>query len=150
MATTLTAATLTVTISEQINLNSQPVNSENKLTIASVTQIDKRIVSIPTGSEVTVLNFGAAVAAGQLIAANTKYVRITNKDATNFVRVRVTKSGAETFDVKVEAGKSFIMGNTKESVSATAGSFSAFVDATSISAQADTAAVDVEIFAASI
>jgi len=42
------------------------------------------------------------------------------------------------------------MSNASESVSATAGAFSAFVDADSINAQANTAAVDIEIFVASI
>lgn len=150
MASTITAQTLTVTISESINLNNQPINSENQLTIASIGQVDKRIVSIPISTEVTVLAFGTAVAAGTLIRANVKYIRITNKDATNFVRIRVKKTGSETFDVKVNAGQSFIMSNASESVAATAGAFSAFVDADSINAQADTAAVDIEVFAASI
>lgn len=150
MASTITAQTLTVTISESINLNNQPINSENQLTIASIGQVDKRIVSIPIATEVTVLAFGTAVAAGTLIRANVKYIRITNKDATNFVRIRVKKTGSETFDVKVNAGQSFIMSNASESVAATAGAFSAFVDADSINAQADTAAVDIEVFAASI
>jgi hypothetical protein len=150
MASTITAQTLTITISEAINLNNQPINSENQLTIASIGQVDKRIVNIPTASEVTVLNFGTAVAAGTVIRANVKYIRITNKDATNYVRIRVKKTGADTFDVKVDAGQSFIMSNGSESVSATAGAFSAFVDADSINAQANTAAVDIELFVASI
>lgn len=150
MASTLTAQTLTVTISESLVLNSQPINSENQITIPSIGQVDKRIVSIPTASEVTVLNFGTAVAAGTVIRANVKYIRITNKDTTNFVRIRVKKTGADTFDIKLDAGQSFMLSNAKESVAATAGAFSAFVDADSINAQADTAAVDVEMFVASI
>lgn len=150
MASSITATSLTVTISEAITINGQSVNSDNQLVISNIAAIDKRIVAIPTGSEVTVLAFGSAVAAGTLVAANIKYVRITNKDDTNFVRVRVTKSGNQTFDVKLDAGKSFIIGNTSESVSATAGAFSAFVDMTSINAQADTAAVNIEYFVASI
>lgn len=150
MATTIVAQTLTITISEQITLNNQTINSENQLLVASINEVDKRIVTIPTGAEATVLVFGSLVAAGTYIAANVKYIRITNKDDTNFCRIRVTKSGADTFDIKLEAGKSFLMGNTKESVSATAGAFSAFVDMTSINAQADTAAVDLEVFVASI
>jgi len=150
MASTITAQSLTVTISESINLNNQPINSENQLVIASIGQVDKRIVSVPIASEVTILAFGTAVAAGTVVRANVKYIRITNKDATNFVRIRVKKTGSETFDVKVDAGQSFILSNAKESVAATAGAFSAFVDADSINAQADTAAVDIEMFVASI
>lgn len=150
MATTLTNATLTVTISESITLNGQAINSDNQLLVSDINEISKRIVSIPIAAETTVIVFAALVAAGTFIAANVKYIRITNKDNTNFCRIRVTKSGAETFDIKLEAGKSFIIGNVKESVSATAVAFSAFVDATSINAQADTDAVDLEIVVASI
>lgn len=150
MATTITAQSLTITISEAINLNGQPINSENQLVIPSITQIDKRIVSIPFASEVTVLNFGTAVAAGTVIRGNVKYIRLTNKDAVNYVRVRVTKTSGATFDVQVNAGQSFIMSNASLSVSTTAGAFSAFVDADSIICQANTAAVDIELFVASI
>lgn len=149
MANTITAQSLTVTISESITLNNQPINSENQIVIPNITQIDKRLVSIPI-TEITVMSFDSANAAGTFIAANIKYIRITNKDDTNFVRIRVSKSGADTFDIKLDAGKSFSLGNPKESVSATAGSFSAFVDATSISAQADTAPVEIEYFVATI
>lgn len=149
MATTIENAELVVTINEQININGQPVNSENTLTISAINEVDKRIVTVPTASEVTVMNFGAAVAAGTYVAASIKYIRITNKDDTNYVRIRVTKTAADTFDIKLDAGKSFMMGNASEAVSGTAGAFSAFVEMTSINAQADTANVDVEFFIAS-
>lgn len=150
MASTITNANLTVTISETINLNGVDINSTNQLVIADINEFDKRIVSVPIASEVTLILFGASVAAGQYITGNVKYIRITNKDNTNFCRVRMTKSGADAFDIKLEAGKSFMIGNTKESVSATSAAFSAFVDATSINAQADTATVDLEIIVASL
>lgn len=150
MATTITNQSLTVTISEAITLNGQAINSENQLVIADIDEVDKRILSIPTASEVTVISFGTTVAAGTFIRDNVKYIRITNKDNTNFVRIRVKKSGADAYDEKIEAGKSCIFGNAKLSVSATAAAFSAFVDADSINAQADTAAVDIEYFVASI
>lgn len=150
MASTITAQSLTVTISETITLNNQAINSENQLVVSDINEIDKRIVTIPTASEVTLIGFSTAVAAGTFVRANVKYIRITNKDNTNFVRIRIKKTGAETFDIKLDAGKSFILGNAKESVSATAAAFSAFVDADSINAQADTADVDIEYFVASI
>lgn len=148
MATTVSNASLVVTIVENIILNNQSIDSTNYLTIASINEVDKRIVTVPFASEVTLLNFGTAVAAGTFIAANVKYIRITNKDATNYVRIRMKKTGADTFDIKLEAGKSLMLGNPSESVSATAAAWSAFVTADSINAQANTANVDVEIFIA--
>ena len=150
MSTTITPQTLTVTISSAINLNNQPINSENQLTVPSISSIDKRVVTVPTSSQVTLLTFGSVVAAGQLITGNVKFVQVTNKDSTNFIRLRVTRTSQDTFDVKIPAGGYYIMMNPKESVSATGVAFSSFVDAYNISAQADTSPVDIEIFAASI
>lgn len=150
MATTISPQPLTVTISTKINLNGQPLDSENQLTVPSISSVDKRIVNVPTSSQVTLLTFGATVAAGQLVTGNVKFVQVTNKDSANFVRLRVTRTNQDTFDVKIDAGGYYIMMNPKESVSATGVAFSSFVDAYNISAQADTAPVDVEIFAASI
>ena len=150
MSTTITPATLTVTINSSINLNGQSIDSGNTLSIPNITAIDKRIVTATTAAETTLVIFSTAVAAGTLIAANTKYVQITNKDSVNYARIRVTKSGGATFDTRLDAGQSFIMGNTKESVSATAVAFSTFSDADSINVQAYTANVDLEFFAASI
>lgn len=149
MASTITAQTLTVTISEAITLNDVAINSSNILSVPSINEISKRIMTVPSASEKSLLAFGTAVAAGTYIRADVKYIRITNKDSANFVRIRVTKTGADTFDTKLEPGKSFMMGNTKESVSATGVAFSAFQDIDFISGQADTADVDVEIFIAS-
>jgi len=150
MASSITPATLTVTISESINLNGQPIDSKNELTIASIAAVDKRIVTIPTSSEVTVVDFATGVAAGTFISANLKYVRITNKDTVNYARIRVTKSGSETFDQQLDAGKSVMFGNVKESVSATAVAFATYVNMDSINAQAYVAPVDIEVFVASI
>ena len=150
MATTITPANLTVTINTSIILNGQAINSENTLIIEDVAQYDKRIMSIPIASEVTVIGFSTAVAAGTFVSGDLKYLQITNLDELNFVRIRMKKNGAATFDIKLDAGKSFILGNTKESVSATAVAFSAFVDADSVNAQADTGEVDIEYVVASI
>lgn len=150
MASTITSANLTVTISESIQLNGQDINSENQLVIPDINEYDKRIVTIPFASEIQFINFSTAVASGTYIAANVKYMRVSNKDNTNFVRIRVKNAGAETFDIKLEAGKSWMMGNPSESANITGAAFVSFVNATSINAQADTANVDVEFVVASI
>ena len=150
MATTILASDLTVTVSETITLNGQTINSENQLVIASINEYDKRIMSIPTSSEVTVIALGSAVAAGTFIRGDMKYFRVTNLDAVNYARIRVKKNGADTFDQRLDAGKSFMCGNDKLSVSAAGATFATFVNADSISMQADTGAVDIEYVVASI
>ncbi len=150
MASTIGTSSFYSTITEQITLNGQTINSENQLVIEDVDQFDKRILNIPTASEVTVVAFGTAVAAGTFIRGDMKYFRVTNKDTVNYARIRVKKNGADTFDTKLEAGKSFMMGNTNESVSATAATWSLFQDADSINAQAYGAEVAVEYVVVSI
>lgn len=150
MASTITPQNLTVTISEQIVLNNQSINSENQLVIAEVNEFDKRIMAIPTSSEVTIVSFASAVAAGTFVRGDMKYFRITNKDTVNYARIRVKKSGSDTFDIRLDAGKTFLMGNDKINTSDTAVSFVSFEDADGISGQAYGGAVDIEYVVASI
>lgn len=149
MATTITSTSFTSTITEQVTINGQTINSENQLTIEGVNAVDKRIMTLPLGSEVTIVQFASAVAAGQFIRGDMKYLRITNKDTVNYARIRMKKSGADTVDLRLNAGGSFMLDNAKLSVSATAAAFSVFQDADSISGQAYTADVDIEFEVAS-
>lgn len=149
MASTIQSTTFIATISEQITLNGQTINSENQLEIESVNEFDKRIMTIPT-TEVTVVAFGTAVAAGTFIRGDMKYFRVTNKDSVNYARITVKKNGSDTFGVKLDAGKTFIMGNTKEAVSAAGAALVIYQDADSINCQADSAAVDIEYVVVSI
>lgn len=150
MATSISAANLTVTITTQITLNGQSINSENQLVIPSITEFDKRIMTLPITAETTVIAFGTGVAAGTFVSGNLKYLQITNKDVVNYCRIRVKKNGADTFDQRLDAGQSFIMGNTKESVSATAAVWAVFQDCDSVNAQAYVAPIDIEYVVASI
>lgn len=150
MASTITPQPFTATISTQITLNGQPKVTENKIVIADVNEYDSRIMTIPTASEVTVVAFSTQVAAGTFISGDMKYLQIVNKDTVNYCRIRVKKNGADTFDQRLDAGKPFIIGNTKESVSATAVSFTTFQDADSVNMQAYGGAVDIEYVVVSI
>ena len=149
MASTVTAATLTVTIQESITLNSRDMGGTTTKAIASIGEVANRIVSVLTASEVELLKFSAAGGRGEFIAANIKYIRITNLDDTNFVRLRFLRTGGYTADLKLPAGHSFILTEEDISVHATAGAFSSFNAMTNVNAQAGTADVDVEYYVAS-
>jgi len=150
MASTITAATATVTITESITLNGVDQGGTNTLTIANVNESDRRIATALSSGEQTIATFGTAVASGQYIRANVRYFRITNLDDTNFMRVRVKKNSAESADFKVLAGSSFILTSGSMDVDGSAGSFSAFVDIDTVSVEANTANVDVEICVLSV
>ena len=143
MATTITNATLTVQITETVSLNGKTYGNSNTLTIANINEVDQRIVTIPT-SLIEVLKYGSAAGAGTFVRANVKYLRITNKDDTNYISIKVA-NGSDHYWVKLEAGKSFELHN---GLVETAGTFSSWADIDTIEAIADTAAVDVEYFIA--
>lgn len=144
MATTITNATLTVTLAESVTLNGKAYGNSNTLTIADINEVDQRIMTVPT-SLVTVAAFGTAVAAGTYVRANVKYFRITNKDTANFVMIKLVPTADTPVWIKLEAGKTFMLHAENVEVNS---SFSAFDTLDAISAQADTSAVDIEYFIA--
>lgn len=144
MASTITPATLTVTITESVTLNNKQYGNINNLTIPNIAEVDQRIVTIPT-SEVVLLEYGTAVAAGTFVRANVAYLRITNKDDTNFVKIKITPTSDTPFYIQLQAGKSFELHNGNVEV---ATPWAAWDTIASISAIADTAAVDLEYFIA--
>jgi hypothetical protein len=177
MATTIINASLTVTITEALTLNDADTNDHgvsatNVLTLPNIDEVVKRIVEIPT-SEVGLLSFAATVAdqvaadsagarqvsyvAGHFDHDTVRYIRITNKDDTNHVTLVCRgESGAE-FAVMLDGHNSFIYGcdtidgagvvNTTDAHSAAQShTLGALRD---ITAQANTASVDLEVFVAS-
>lgn len=145
MATTVTAADLTVTVTESYTLNGVAYGNTINKSFSSNGQVLQRIMSVST-SDPAILNFGAADAAGQLTVGDYKYFRITNLDDTNFVMLTLY-NGADSFFYKLAAGDVFLlMSNDMDAIDAST-SFGAFADITQIKADADTAACDIEILA---
>lgn len=154
MATTITNATLTVTLTESISLNGSEQGASNTLTIADVDEISKRIVTIPT-AEKTIIAMGTAISNGTFIESDVRYIRITNKDDANHVTLTFKDEGNSEFAVKLDKGQSFIYngdlaGGVVDTMDANGSALSlALGDLVDITAIADTAAVDLEIFVAS-
>ena len=147
MATTVTPANLTVTITEQYTLNNVAYGNTINKTFTSNGEIVQRIMAIPTSGESTftdILNFGAADAAGQVDISNYTYFRITNLDDTNFLTLRV-KSTADSFFYKIKAGESLLLMDNEMDAVESSVTFGAFTDITNIAALADTDGVDVEL-----
>ena len=149
MATTLTASTLKVTVKEEITLNGKKHEYKQEQSIPSINMISQRIVRVPTSTE-KILDFNSTtIGAGQYVAGDVKYIRITNLDDTNFVNIGIRKSSADVAYLKVEKGDSLLLNNTSLQTKTDGAGFSAFQTLTDIIAIADTAAVDIEIFVAS-
>ena len=145
MASTVDSSTLTVRISEEIELNGKKLGNSNIHKITGINEPSERIVTaLTTGT--TVVAFGAAAAAGTFVKENVKYVRITNLDDTNFARLAIITDGTDVH-VKVPALDSFILSTALAGAVADGGAVT-FDNITSIKAWADTANVDVELFVA--
>jgi len=154
MASTITAATMTVTVTESINLNGQNQGATNTLSLASIAEVSKRIVNVPA-SEVEIVAMSTAVAAGTFVESTVKYIRITNLDDTNHVVLTFKSEGNHEFAVKLDKGQTFIYngdisGGVVDTMDASGSALSlALEDLVNITALADTAACDLEVFVAS-
>ena len=153
MTSSITAATLTVTITEAVSLNGYDQGSSNSLTISSINEVFKRIVTCPASNTTTLLTFNANVygAAGALDLEDTKYIRITNKDDTNVIELAVV-GAATLYQVALRTGESHILGTPDDLMLAeadTSPSFGTMADVSSIQANPGSNAVDVEVFVAS-
>ena len=84
MASTLTAATMTVTLTESILLNGKNQGSSNTKTFSSIVEVTKRILTV-TVTEAVIATFSAAISAGNYIAADVMYIMM--KSLSNLMLV---------------------------------------------------------------
>jgi len=156
MASTVTTATMTVTVSEAITLNGKNQGSTNTLSIPAIANVSKRIVNVPA-SEVEIIAMSTAVGSGTFIEGDVLYIRITNLDDTNHVGLIFKNENDDEFGVKLDKGQSFIYngdlsGGVVDTMDAQDGgadlATNTFADLVNVTAIADTAACDLEVFVA--
>ena len=155
MASTITAATMTVKITESISLNGKDQGAINSFTIPSVATISKRIIDVPASEVEIIAMSSSAVSSGTFIESDVKYIRITNLDDANHVTLLFKNENDNEFAVKLDKGQSFIYngdltGGVVDTMDAATETLSvSFGDLVNITAQADTAACDIVMFVAS-
>ena len=159
MASTITASTLTVSLTESISLNGQDMGATNTKNISSVKEVSKRIITVTTSESVIATFSAAAASAGHYVAANVRYIRFTNLDDTNFVTITFRNQDNDEVAIKLDAEQSFMWnGDNTDGMTAVfnatqdadAASSANFGSLTNIQADADTASCDLEMFVASI
>ena len=150
----ISAASMTVTITEAVTLNGAVRGNTNTLTLANIHEVVERTVTVPT-SEVEIIAMSTAVAAGTFIEGDVRYIRITNKDATNHIVLTFKSEGNHEFAVKLDKGQSFIYngdiaGGVVDTMHAGGSALTVSLnDLVNVTALADTAACDMEILVAS-
>ena len=153
MASTINTGKLTVILKEEIKLNNQEYGNRNSVSIGGVNDVSQRIISVPVADTTKLLILSDSVGAGTFGVNSIKYARLTNLDNQNFVRLSFISSSAtptnyNRFDVRLDAGQSYVFTNSKISGSGEGDAFGSFVNFTTLKAKADTAAVDLELFIA--
>ena len=132
------------------------------LSIGGINEVVKRIVTITT-TETGLLGFATAPStdlaksyvAGQFDEDDARYIRITNLDNANHITLILRSEGSAEFAIKLDYGQSFIYngdlsGGVVDTMDASASALTvSFEDLVDITAQADTASCDVEVFVAS-
>ena len=161
MGSLVTAADLTVVVSESVTLNGVERDSRYRNTISSIGEVFNRIISVPTvGTDIS--QFSSVEGAGTFVSAGSgagtvEYMRFTNLDNSNFVTITCSDhtsagSSGHLFCIKLAAGKSFILGSVAfnaEDGGDVDNELAASDTIANIRAVADTASVDMEIYIAS-
>ena len=156
-------ATLKVKISEQLIIDNQDYGSENILEISGINEIVKRTVAVTT-TETGLIGFATANStdlsksylAGLFDEDDVRYIRITNLDDTNYVSLTFRNESNDEFLVVVDYGHSFFYpcdnsGGVVDTMDADDDAISSITlaDLVDITAQADTATCNVEVFVGS-
>ena len=158
MASTLTAATLTVTLTEAISLNGYDQGAKNTVTIDNIAEVSKRILTITTNEATIATMSGAVASSGHFNDSAVRYMRFTNLDDTNFLTLTFTNTDNDEVAIKLDAGNSFMWfadnsGGMVDVFNATqdadAASDTALGSITNIQADANTGNCDLEVFIAS-
>ena len=161
MASTITAAAMTVTITENITLNGQAQGGTNTFSVGSVNEIYKRIVTCVDDTDCTIATFQTATntSDGAIDLEDVRYIRVTNLDDTNPMNLSLQVASAEdgtasmSSTILVEAGKSFIMGSAHDGIAVKddgATIVTALNDLESLLVDPLSENIDVEVFIASV
>jgi len=153
-------ATLSVTHTESISLNDREQGGTKTFTIASIADVYKRIVTCQAGSDTTVATFQTFPHSSDnaIDLELTKYIRVTNLDASNSVNLSLQVAGAEggtanmSTTILLAAGETFTMGTPHDGIAIdddAAGIVTDLNDLESILIDPGSNAVAVEVFVAS-
>ena len=156
MASTLTPAPLNVTIREQITMNGTDYGSVTRYSVSNISEISRRIVTTNGTGSTQIIRFQPSASAGQYINTDVRYVRITNLDDTNYATLRFQGSGSTDYAFRLDPTGSHLLMTTQNSGSDDAGvtnyadiSGVTLTDLRTITAYANSASVDLELFVAS-
>ena len=139
--------TLTVTHTGTLTIGDETFNFSDTKTVTAVTNPYNTIISVGT-TEAVILTIAAAKAGATMTGVD--FLRIKNNDTVNKCRIRFKDTGAHTYDVEIAAGEWLTVWNNELNVSETAGAWSVFTQWDEVSADFDTAAGELHVFACQV
>ena len=142
---TVATATATQTTSLSMTLNGTLYKLESSKNIASQSKAFNDVITLPSGSFVTIMSVSSTAGLGTLATIGAAV--IINDDTTNPAIIELTKSSADTVRLQLDPGEAILIGNSKLTVSETAASYSAFQDITSVKGKGSGGAVAVRVLA---
>ena len=103
-------ATLTTTLSESVTLNGANRGTTNTITTTGIVDVFERILTCAHSNTTTIATFASTphASAGALDVENCKYVRVTNLDTAEDMKVAFVTTNTN-YQVTVRAGASHIL-----------------------------------------
>lgn len=152
-------ADLTVTITEDLTINSAAVGGSNTKTITGINDVYKRTTTCQNGQATTIATFAAQeyTTDGALDLGDVKYLRITNLDSTNGVElafILVVGESQNNYQITLKSGETYMLHAAEEIAAVETDGAPAFGTLNSLESiqvkPIEAADVRVELFVASI
>lgn len=152
MGTTVSKTTFFSTTTEELDINGVKQRAIRRFAENKVTDYSHRILTLPADSTSTVLTLGAANAGGQVSADDLSYVRVSNLDDTNSIRLVINMADAANGSFHIEVGplKSHLVCTKRAAIVPDGQNFTAYSTISTIQAVTPASStIDIELFLAS-
>ena len=113
MGTTVTTATLTVSLTETITLNGTTYDQTVNHSLTDIGNYMKKILPLGVSATHVVNTFSSTPRNNEFDVEDFKYIRVTNLDDANEIIVNFVDASTETAAIQVEAGKSVVLFDSK-------------------------------------
>ena len=106
---------LKVDIRESITLNNNKYDSFNSVTLYNISEVAKRIVTLPIGNsgsssspEKEIITISGSIGSGTYLEGDVRYMRFTNLSPFNPIIMEFQNEDSDSFVTKIGQGLSFI------------------------------------------
>ena len=143
MASPNTPTNFQIKIKEEHIVKGIKTINESFYTIGSVTNVDRRIITIPPTTSIDLINInGVNPGAGTFPSSSIKYVRVSNLDTTSSLAVSFTASDDSSWSMECLPTSSIMFSSSKTTGSNFNGTFTD--DITNIAVYSLSSSLDVE------